>query len=151
MGLFSNTKKYVYRMGIFHPPMAYIDFVNTFIEYTKSEEFKTILTKNSFAVDNTELNYVPCPEGEDPSDYPCTMTLSLAPYGSLSFETEMRGEKQGLELIIYYLLMTVDGEKKDKAWAADICKAIHLHFESTYIEFKPKREGLFDFRKYTAS
>ena len=148
MGLFSGTKEYCYRLGIFNPPMSYTEFVETIRDFIKTEEFDGLIKKNSFTVENVETVYTPCPDGEDPSDFPCAINLTLAPSATIEFETDMRGEKQGLDVVIFSLVIVVNANKTDKAWAIDFCKAIHEHYEKAYAEFKQQKAPLFDFRAY---
>ena len=148
MGLFSGTKKYVYRVGLNSPPMEYVDFVDVFRKYIETEEFKSLLNDNSFSIENSEIKYTPFIEGNDPSEHPYELKLTLAPDGLIRVEIEMRGEKQGLAMPFYSLTIFAELKNSDKAWAIGLCKAIHEHYEKAFASFKTEKGDLFDFSKY---
>ena len=148
MSLFSGSKKFVYRIGLNSPPMEYVAFVDAFREYADSEEFANLLKDNNFSVANSEIKYTPFVEGNDPSDHPYERTLTLEPDGSIRFEIEMRGEKQGLAMPFYSLTIVADLKASDKAWAVGFCKAVHEKYEKVFASFNTDKGDLFDFSKY---
>jgi hypothetical protein len=143
MGLFSDGKKFGYQMGVNGPAFSYEDFVNAIRDYVEGGNHIPQIKEHGFTIENAKTTYTPYTGEGDGSDFPYRLDLTLAPYGTISIEALMKGEKQGLVLPFYMIFITGNLKKADKAWFQEYANALHKYYEAVFAAYKPKKDPVF--------